>query len=120
MGNTEVKISKILKQLGILPNLSGYGYSKEAINMVLEDDSAVRRGVTKVIYPAVARKFHTTSSRVERAIRHAVERAWTRGDAELMEDIFGWGISADRGKPTNSEFIAGVADYIKLGEKSEE
>ena len=119
MENTEVKISKVLKQLGILPNILGYEYLKEAIDMMLKDDSVIRKGVTKVMYPAIARKFTTESSRVERAIRHAIERACIRGDAELIEDIFGHGISADSGKPTNSEFIACVSEYLKLSTTNE-
>ena len=120
MENTEVKISKVLKQLGILPNILGYEYLKEAIDMMLKDDSVIRRGITKVMYPAIARKFQSTSSRVERAIRHGVERAFIRGNAQMLNDIFGYGVSSDSGKATNSQFIACVAEYIKLVEDKDE
>lgn len=114
MENTEVKISAILKQLGILPNLLGYHYLREAISMMLKDNSLISRGVTKILYPEVGNKFNATGPQVERAIRHAVERVFLYGDLNLIESIFGSGCSSTRGKATNSEFIACVSEYIKL------
>lgn len=114
MENTEVKISAILKQLGILPNLLGYHYLREAISMMLKDNSLISMGVTKILYPEVGNKFNATGSQVERAIRHAVERVFLYGDLNLIESIFGSGCSPTRGKATNSEFIACVSEYIKL------
>lgn len=117
MENTEVKISKILKQLGITPNILGYKYSKEAITMVLEDDTALR-AITKTLYPEIGKRFNATSSSVERAIRHAAQRMTIRGDLELIEEIFANSVSANTGYPTNSEFIACVVEYIKLTQES--
>ena len=114
MQNTEVKISSILKQLAILPNLLGYHYLKEAIDMMLKDSTVIGLGVTKVMYPSIANKFNTTPNRVERAIRHAVERSFIYGDIDLIETIFGYGVSPNRGKATNSEFIGCVSEHIKL------
>lgn len=119
MENTEVKISKVFKQLGILPNILGYEYGKEAIDMVLKDNTVLHAGVTKIMYPAIAKKMNTTSSRVERAIRHAIEKAYIRGDLKLIEDIFGYGTSSNTGRVTNSEFIAGIAQYIKLEQEND-
>lgn len=114
MENTEVKISKILKQLGIYPNILGYVYLKEAIDMVLKDDSVLRKGVTKILYPEVAKKFQANAVQVERAIRHAVHRACNKGDIKLMEEIFGYNASTSASKPTNSEFIACITEYVAL------
>lgn len=114
MENTNVKILKILKQLGIAPDLLGYKYLAEAIDMVLKDDAILHSGVTKILYPTVAKKFNTTPSRVERAIRHAVERAISMSNIELIEEIFGSIISMNTGKPTNSQFIGCVAEYVEV------
>lgn len=113
MENTEVKISKLFKELGITPAILGHRYLKEAITMVIADET-VLHGVTKILYPEIAKKFDTTASRVERAIRHAIEKSALNANIDLFEEIFGYTISVNKGKPTNSEFIASVAEYVKL------
>ena len=107
----ETAIQECIKQLGIPGHIKGYLYVKEAIKMVVEDRE-ILEGITKCLYPTLAKKHETTPSRVERAIRHAIEVGWLRGDTELMDKIFGCTISLAKGKPTNSEFIAMVADYV--------
>lgn len=107
------KISKILHTLGIPAHIKGYIYIRDSINMMYNSPDIVG-GVTKEIYPEVARKYNTTPSRVERAIRHAIEISWNRGDYETMEEVFGNSVDIDKSKPTNSEFIATVADHIKM------
>ena len=94
-------------------HIKGYQYLREAIIMTVEDMDVIN-AVTKVLYPEVARKFGTTASRVERAIRHAIEVAWDRGDVEVLNSYFGYTIHNLRGKPTNSEFIAMIADRLQL------
>lgn len=114
---SEAKMLKIVShymvQLGIPAHLKGYNYLREAIIMCIEDVSLVD-AITKELYPRIAEKFNTNSGRVERAIRHAIELAWTRGDINFQEEIFQSTISSLRGKPTNSEFIALVSDTIRL------
>ena len=100
-----------------LPNGAGYQYLREAIMMVVNDIDVINQ-ITKSLYPKIAYKFNTTPSRVERAIRHAIEVAWGRGQQEAVESIFGYTISAAKGKPTNSEFIAMIADKLRLELKS--
>ena len=97
-------------------HIKGYQYLREAIRLTVEDMEVIN-AVTKVLYPAVAKKFNTTASRVERAIRHAIEVAWDRGDLETLQKYFGYTVSNAKGKPTNSEFIAMIADRISLGMK---
>lgn len=113
----ETKITKIIQEIGIPAHIKGYLYIREAITMVI-DDMDYLGAVTKELYPAVASKFSTTPSRVERAIRHAIEVAWNRGKIETLDKIFGYTVSNSKGKPTNSEFIALIADKLRLEEES--
>lgn len=109
----EAKISKMLHALGIPSHIKGYQYIRESIMLIYKNPYIIG-GITKELYPEVANKYRTTSSRVERAIRHAIEVSWNRGDYEYMEELFGHSVDYDRAKPTNSEFIATVADKLKL------
>ena len=111
--NLQISISKMLHELGMPSHIKGYNYVREAINMVYENPDIVG-GITKELYPELASKFDTTVSRVERAIRHAIEVSWNRGDWDLMEEIFGHSVDVDKAKPTNSEFIVTVADKLRL------
>ncbi|MCI8617353.1 MAG: sporulation transcription factor Spo0A [Clostridia bacterium] len=111
--NLEIEITNIIHDLGVPAHIKGYHYIREAIIMAVNNMSIVNR-ITKEIYPAVAYKYGTTPSRVERAIRHAVETAWGRGDLKTTRSIFGYTVSISKGKPTNSEFIAMIADKIRL------
>lgn len=111
--NLETKISKMLHSLGIPSHIKGYQYIRESI-MLIYNNPYIIGGITKELYPEVALRFKTTSSRVERAIRHAIEVSWNRGDYEYMEELFGHSVDYDRAKPTNSEFIATVADKLRL------
>lgn len=110
-----VSISKILHDLGVPSHIKGYQYIRESISLLINNPEL--KGITKEIYPSVAKTYQTTSSRVERAIRHAIEVSWARGDYDLMEEIFGHSVDYDRAKPTNSEFIATVTDKLKLDYK---
>ncbi|MBR1416894.1 MAG: sporulation transcription factor Spo0A [Bacilli bacterium] len=109
------KISKLLHDLGMPSHIKGYQYVRDAI-MMMYDNPIYIGGITKKLYPAIADKYNTTSSRVERAIRHAIEVSWNRGDYDLMDEIFGHSVDFDRAKPTNSEFLATLADRINLNE----
>ncbi len=109
----ELMVTEIIHQIGVPAHIKGYHYLREAIILSVKDDEMIN-SVTKILYPTVAKKFQTTSSRVERAIRHAIEVAWDRGDIDVLNAYFGYTINNDRGKPTNSEFIAMIADKIKL------
>ena len=111
--NLQISISKILHELGMPSHIKGYQYIREAISMVYDNPEIVG-GITKELYPTLADKFDTTVSRVERAIRHAIEVSWNRGDWDLMEEIFGHSVDIDKAKPTNSEFIVTVADKLRL------
>ena len=111
--NLQISISKVLHELGMPSHIKGYQYVREAISMIYEKPDMVG-GITKELYPELAIKFDTTVSRVERAIRHAIEVSWNRGDWDLMEDIFGHSVDIDKAKPTNSEFIVTVADKLRL------
>ena len=106
-------ITKLMLELGMPVHLSGYHYLREAIMLSVTNNEVVN-SVTKILYPTVAKKHGTTSSRVERAIRHAIEVAWDRGDIDVLNSYFGYTIQNDRGKPTNSEFIAMIADKLRL------
>ncbi|MBQ8510474.1 MAG: sporulation initiation factor Spo0A C-terminal domain-containing protein [Clostridia bacterium] len=110
----ETQITRILHNVGIPAHIKGYTYLRCAIKLTVEDPEIINF-VTKSLYPSVAKRFSTTTSRVERAIRHAIEVAWDRGDLEILNDYFGYTISRQRGKPTNSEFIAMIADKLRLG-----
>ena len=114
--NMDVEVTKIIHQMGVPAHIKGYQYLREAILMVI-DDVSLLGAVTKELYPLIARKYMTTPSRVERAIRHAIELAWDRGNVEMMNKFFGYTINVERGKPTNSEFIAMVADKLRIGAK---
>lgn len=106
------RISKLLHDLGVPSHIKGYQYIRESISLLYKDPKI--KGITKELYPLVAKEYDTTSSRVERAIRHAIEVSWSRGDYDLMEDLFGHSVDYDRAKPTNSEFIATITDKLKL------
>jgi len=112
----EEQITKMIHQIGVPAHIKGYQYLRSAINLVVKDSNIIN-SVTKELYPTIGNMFQTTSSRVERAIRHAIEVAWDRGDIETITDIFGYTIQNTRGKPTNSEFIAMVADNLRLKNK---
>ncbi len=109
----ERRITAIIHEIGVPAHIKGYQYLREAISLTVADMEVIN-AVTKVLYPAVAKKFNTTASRVERAIRHAIEVAWDRGDLETLQKYFGYTVSNAKGKPTNSEFIAMIADRISL------
>ena len=111
--NTELRITETIQRIGIPAHIKGYHYIRTAITM-MTDDMELAHSVTKVLYPAVAKKYDTTPQRVERAIRHAIEVAWNRGDPSVLNDMFGYTIDSERGKPTNSEFIAMISDKIRL------
>lgn len=112
----ETQITAIIHDVGVPAHIKGYQYLREAILIAVEDIDVIN-AVTKVLYPEVARKFNTTPSRVERAIRHAIEVAWDRGDLETLQKFFGYTVSNIKGKPTNSEFIAMIADCLSLRQK---
>lgn len=111
--NLQVSITKILHELGIPSHIKGYQYIREGVSIIFERPETIG-GITKELYPELASKFDTTVSRVERAIRHAIEVSWNRDDWELMEEIFGHSVDIDKAKPTNSEFIVTVADKLRL------
>lgn len=112
----ESVVTEIIHEIGIPAHIKGYQYLREAIIRTVEDMDIIN-AVTKVLYPEVAKKFGTTPSRVERAIRHAIEVAWDRGDVEVLQRFFGYTVSGIKGKPTNSEFIAMIADRLYLQKK---
>ena len=109
----ETQVTQIIHQIGVPAHIKGYQYLRTAILMTISD-SEIINSVTKVLYPSVAKKYATTTSRVERAIRHAIEVAWDRGDVDTLNSYFGYTIQNNRGKPTNSEFIAMIADNLRL------
>ena len=109
----EASVTAIIHEIGVPAHIKGYQYLREAIIMTVEDMDVIN-AVTKILYPEVARKFGTTASRVERAIRHAIEVAWDRGDLDTLQKYFGFTVSNSKGKPTNSEFIAMIADRLVL------
>lgn len=108
-----VQVTEILHQIGVPAHIKGYHYLRDSIVMAIEDPNIIN-AVTKQLYPSVAKHYDTTSSRVERAIRHAIEVAWDRGDVDVLNSFFGYTIHNTRGKPTNSEFIAMIADKLVL------
>ena len=124
--NLETDITNIIHDIGIPAHIKGYQYLRDAIIMSVENrevinsitlsvkDAEIINSVTKVLYPTIARKYETTPSRVERAIRHAIEVAWNRGNTDTLNDLFGYTINCGKGKPTNSEFIALISDKIRL------
>lgn len=112
----EENITSLLHEVGIPAHVKGYNYLRSAICSSYYDSEYIGQ-VTKLLYPDIANKYHTTSSRVERAIRHAIEIAWNRGNVDVIDEIFGYTISASKAKPTNSEFIAMLSDYLSLKNK---
>lgn len=112
--NLEGDVTGIIHEVGVPAHIKGYHYLRDAIMMSVRDMDMLN-AVTKVLYPTIAKNYKTTSSRVERAIRHAIEVAWTRGKLETIDKLFGYTVSNGKGKPTNSEFIALIADRIRLG-----
>ena len=115
--NLEALVTNVIHEVGVPAHIKGYQYLREAIMMVVNDIEVINQ-ITKSLYPKIAVRYSTTPSRVERAIRHAIEVAWGRGQQEVVEKIFGYTISASKGKPTNSEFIAMIADKLRLELKS--
>lgn len=113
----EVRVTNIIHDVGVPAHIKGYQYIREAILLAIENQDIIN-SITKSLYPTLASKFKTTSSRVERAIRHAIEVAWNRGQIEMHDKIFGYTVNSNKGKPTNSEFIAMIADKLKMEEKS--
>ena len=111
--NLESRVTNMLHEIGIPAHIKGYHYLRDAIIMAV-NDMDVLNAITKILYPTVAKKYQTTSSRVERAIRHAIEVAWSRGKLDTLDELFGYTVSTGKGKPTNSEFIALIADTIQL------
>ena len=112
-GNIETEITNIIHEIGVPAHIKGYLYLREAIKMVI-DNVELLGAVTKELYPSIAKKFNTTPSRVERAIRHAIEVAWSRGKVDTINKLFGYTVHTTKGKPTNSEFIAMIADKLRL------
>ena len=115
--NMILQITEIMHQLGVPAHIKGYEYLRESILLTVQNNGMMN-SVTKVLYPTVARKFQTTPSRVERAIRHAIEVAWDRGNVDILSAYFGYTIQTSRGKPTNSEFIAMISDKLRLRMKA--
>ena len=112
----EASVTSIIHEIGVPAHIKGYKYLREAIIMTVEDPEMIN-GVTKILYPTVAKRYSTTASRVERAIRHAIEVAWDRGDVDTLQKYFGYTVSGIKGKPTNSECIAMIADHLALKRK---
>ena len=115
--NLEALVTNVIHEVGVPAHIKGYQYLREAIMMVVNDIDIINQ-ITKQLYPEIAEKYKTTPSRVERAIRHAIEVAWGRGQTDTVESIFGYTVSASKGKPTNSEFIAMIADKLRLEMKT--
>jgi two-component system response regulator (stage 0 sporulation protein A) len=117
MQTLEEDVTEIIHEVGVPAHIKGYQYLREAIIMCVNNMDMLN-SITKILYPEIARKFQTTPSRVERAIRHAIEVAWSRGKMDTLDELFGYTISNGKGKPTNSEFIALITDKIRLQMKS--
>ena len=111
--NLEMEVTSIMHEIGVPAHIKGYQYLRDAIMMVVKDLDIIN-SITKQLYPSIAREYNTTPSRVERAIRHAIEVAWSRGQVDAIDSLFGYTVSLGKGKPTNSEFIAMVADKLRL------
>ncbi len=111
--NVEAEVTSIMHEIGVPAHIKGYQYLRDAIMMVIKDLDVIN-SITKQLYPTIAREYNTTPSRVERAIRHAIEVAWSRGQIDTIDSLFGYTVSLGKGKPTNSEFIAMVADKLRL------
>ncbi|NCB91265.1 MAG: sporulation transcription factor Spo0A [Clostridia bacterium] len=115
--NLELDVTNIIHEIGVPAHIKGYQYLRDAIIMSV-DDMEMLNSITKILYPTIAKKHQTTPSRVERAIRHAIEVAWSRGKMDTIDELFGYTVSTGKGKPTNSEFIALIADKIRLEYKN--
>lgn len=115
--NLELDVTNIIHEIGVPAHIKGYQYLRDAISMSVEDMEMLN-SITKILYPTIAKKHQTTPSRVERAIRHAIEVAWSRGKMDTIDELFGYTVSTGKGKPTNSEFIALIADKIRLEHKN--
>ncbi len=115
--NLEAMVTNIIHEVGVPAHIKGYQYLRDGIMMVVDNIEIINQ-ITKQLYPDLAKKYKTTASRVERAIRHAIEVAWSRGQLETVDSIFGYTVSSNKGKPTNSEFIAMIADKLRLEIKS--
>ncbi len=113
----ETDVTNMIHEVGVPAHIKGYQYLRDSIIMAVED-SDILNSITKILYPTIAKKYDTTASRVERAIRHAIEVAWERGRMETIEELFGYTVSNGKGKPTNSEFIALIADKLRLQYKA--
>ena len=113
----EVRVTNIIHDVGVPAHIKGYQYIREAILLAVQDEEIIN-SITKVLYPSLAKKYQTTPSRVERAIRHAIEVAWNRGQIEMHDKIFGYTVNSNKGKPTNSEFIAMIADKLRLEDRA--
>jgi len=113
MRTLETDVTNIIHEIGVPAHIKGYQYLREAIMMSVEDPAMIS-SITKILYPTIAKRFQTTPSRVERAIRHAIEVAWSRGKMDTIDALFGYTIHGGKGKPTNSEFVALIADKIRL------
>ena len=111
--NLETDVTNIIHEIGVPAHIKGYQYLRDAIILSV-NDMEMLNSITKILYPTIAKRHQTTPSRVERAIRHAIEVAWNRGNPDVLNDLFGYTISNGKGKPTNSEFIALIADNIRL------
>ena len=111
--NLKISLTRLLHELGVPSHIKGYQYIREGI-LLLYNNPGIVGGITKELYPEIANKYNTTVSRVERAIRHAIEVSWNRGNLDFMEEVFGHSVDYDKAKPTNSEFIVTVADKLKL------
>lgn len=111
--NLQIDVTDIIHEIGVPAHIKGYQYLRDAIMMSVEDMEMLN-SITKILYPTIAKKHQTTPSRVERAIRHAIEVAWSRGKMDTIDALFGYTVSNGKGKPTNSEFIALIADKIRL------
>lgn len=115
----EKYVTKIMLELGVPAHLKGYHYLREAI-LLSENDMEIVSSVTKLLYPEIAKKFHTTDQKVERAIRNAIEVSWMRGNTEMIEELFGYSANHGKSRPTNSEYIARLADKVHLDFKQED
>lgn len=113
MNDLETEVTNVMHEIGVPAHIKGYQYLRDAIIMVVEDLNTIN-SITKILYPSIAKQYKTTPSRVERAIRHAIEVAWSRGQIDTIDSLFGYTINVGKGKPTNSEFIAMVADKLRL------
>ena len=114
--NLEGEVTDMIHEVGVPAHIKGYHYLRDAILMVIEDPDMLN-SITKILYPTIAKRNQTTPSRVERAIRHAIEVAWSRGNMDIINTLFSYTVSTGKGKPTNSEFIALIADKIRLQNK---